>query len=589
MVSAADSAAIVAYLDNAKMALGKGDGEAASVFLGGALAEDPAQAEALFLLDGLFARVDDPLSLGLSDQDEDERGEGGGLSIGEALVRVQALARVGRVADALVLLVSVGSGREALERGRPYLAWTAPLVASAPPGTLGDHELSAILSAWSSHFPGLVAAEAAQPHLAFAQPLLALAEASAAPALWLLAAGLLRKSAEFSRAKALAQRAYDGDASWGPTVSLAMIHRAEDDAEGAVARYREAIDKRPDDQVTRLDLADLYAELGRFAEAKALYDEVLTAAPAHPWAAPSALFARIEMGEPGARQALSAYVAAHPENERAAALETMATPFLGWLPEPVAPLIQAGKQLAKAWHEAAPKEETPVSVTLETQPSPSDVWAFYMLLVRHRIATPPSLSVRRPPAGPWAPDPLPRLRLWRGTPLGPEPGLASAPEEIVEAIGTIARQRFELAAWGAFADVVVEHITPLGLADALSLMVRPPPVPEGVPPWTWLSRVQIAAALVAVRLPGGRQALFDVLWGPDDGTVEAAAVALAESARRDDDARLPVSDALYKRLNESAADSPLRFPLVCAWLLVPGLPEEVRSVLAEYRSGRLSA
>jgi tetratricopeptide (TPR) repeat protein len=581
MVSATDSAAMAAYLDNAKNALAKGDGEGASVFLGGALAEDPAQPEALFLLDGLFSRLDDPLSLGLPDED-------GGLSIGEALVRVQALARVGRVADALVLLVSVGSGNEALERGRPYLAWTAPLVASAPPDALTDEALSTVLSAWSSHFPGLVVRESAQAHLVFAEPLLALAEASKAPALWLLAAGLLRKSAQFSRARALAQRAYDDDASWGPAVSLAMIHRAEDDAEGAIRFYRAAIDKRPDDLVTRLDLADLHAELNQFGEARALYEAVLTASPGHPWAEPSALFARVEMGEAGARAALTAFAQAHPENDRAAALETMATPFLGWLPEPVAPLIQAGKQLAHKWHEAPPKEETPVSVALETQPSPSDVWAFYMLLVRHRIATPPSLTVRHPPEAPWAPDPLPRLRLWRGTPLGPEPGLAQAPEEIVEAVGTIARQRFELPAWGAFADVVVEHITPLGLADALSLMVRPPPVPDGVPPWTWLSRVQIAAALVAVRLPGGRQALFDVLWGPDDGTVEAAAVALAESARRDDEARLPVSDALYKRLNESAADSPLRFPLVCAWLLVPGLPEEVRSVLAEYRAGRLA-
>jgi hypothetical protein len=31
----------------------------------------------------------------------------------------------------------------------------------------------------------------------------------------------------------------------------------------------------------------------------------------------------------------------------------------------------------------------------------------------------------------------------------------------------------------------------------------------------------------------------------------------------------------------------VRFPLVCAWLLVPGVPDEVRAVLAEYRASRL--
>ena len=75
--------AIAAYLDNAKTALAKGDGESAAVFLGGALAEDPAHEEALFLLDGLFARTTDALALSLPD-------EAAGLLVGETLVRVLA-------------------------------------------------------------------------------------------------------------------------------------------------------------------------------------------------------------------------------------------------------------------------------------------------------------------------------------------------------------------------------------------------------------------------------------------------------------------------------------------------------------------
>ena len=129
--------AIAAYLDNAKTALAKGDGESAAVFLGGALAEDPAHQEALFLLDGLFARTDDPLSLSLADDEE-------GLSVGETLVRVQALARATRTADALVLLTSMG----ARHPEKPYLAWTRPLVASGVP--LDPDALAAVLGAWAS-------------------------------------------------------------------------------------------------------------------------------------------------------------------------------------------------------------------------------------------------------------------------------------------------------------------------------------------------------------------------------------------------------------------------------------------------------
>jgi tetratricopeptide (TPR) repeat protein len=554
--------------------LAKGDGPSAAVFLGGALAEDPAHGEALFLLDGLFARTSDPLSLSLPD-DED------GLSVGETLVRVQALARANRVADALVLLAAMG----AVHKEKPYLAWTAPLLASAAP--LDEEALASVLGAWASGFSGVTVEAAEAVLLGHADPLLERAEVLGRPRLLLLAASLLRKRGDVDRAISFAVRAHAAEPSWATCVALAMIHRAAGDFDEAVVSYQEALVHRPDDVTARLDLADLYGEASDWKRAHGLYEDVLARAPGHLWAAPSALFARLEAGDRSARAELEAFAHAHPDNARAAALVARATPFLGWLPEPVAPLVQAGLRLAVDWEKQAPAEDTPVAVTLETEPTPSSVWSFYMLLVRHRIETPPSVAVRHPPPAPWAPEQNPRVKLWRGTPLGPLPGLPEAPEEIAEAIGTIARQRFDLAAWGEFADVVVAHVTPLGLAHALAVMVRPPPVPEHVPPWTWLTRVQIAAALVAVRLPGGIEALLDVLWGPDDGTVEAAGLALADAARRETDQRLVVSDALFKRLQASAPDASVRFPLVCAWLLVPGVPDEVRAVLAEYRASRL--
>lgn len=575
MVSPDVDAAIGAYLDNAKNALAKGDGESAAVFLGAALAADPAHEEALFLLDGLFARTVDPLSLCLPD-------EGNALSVGETLVRVQALARAERTADALVLLTTMG----AEHRERAYLAWTRPLVASG--GPLAAEPLAAVLGAWAAGFPGVTTEPLEAVSLGHADPLIDRAERLGEPRLLLLAASLLRKRGDVERALGLIERAHGVEPTWATCVARAMALRAKDDREGAVTAYREALSLRPDDVTARLDLADLYGEADDHASARALYDDVLARVPDHPWARPSALFARLGAGDASARSELESFVRDHPDNARAHALWVRATPYVGWLPAPVAPLVQAGLRLAAEWENAPPAEDTPVTVTLDVEPSPSAVWAFYMLLVRHHIAAPPKIAVRRPPPAPWAPEANPRLKLWRGTPLGPLPGLPEVPEEIADAFGTIARQRFDLDAWAAFADVVVSHVTPLGLVNALAIMVHPPPVPELVPPWVWLARVQIAGALVASRLPGGREALLDVLWGPDDGTVEAAGLALADLARREPDQRVAVSDALYRRLHESSPDAGVRFPLVCAWLLIPGLPDEVRAVLEDYRASRLA-
>lgn len=575
MVSPPDAAAIRAYLDNAKRSLAQGEGTEAAVFLGAALAEDPAELEALGLLDGLFARVDDPLSLSLADEEA-------GLSVGETLVRVQALARSLRTADALILLATMG----ATHKDRPYLAWTRPLVASGQ--ALGPDELAAVLGAWASGFPGVTCDGADAVLLGHADPLIDGAERAGEPRLLLLAASLLRKRGDDERALSLVARAHEIEPSWATAVARAMVLRAKHDLSGAIAAYEEALAHRPEDVTARLDLADLHGDQGDQARAQERYREVLARVPDHPWAVPSLLYARIEGGDAAARRELETFVRTHPDNARAHALWVRATPYVGWLPAPIAPLVQAGLRLAADWEKTPPAADTPITVTLDVEPSPSAVWAFYMLLVRHHIEEPPKVAVRRPPPAPWAPEANPRLKLWRGTPLGPLPGLPEVAEEIAEAFGTIARQRFDLDAWGAFADVVVAHVSPLGLVDALAVMVHPPPVPEHVPPWVWLARVQIAGALVAARLPGGLAALLDVLWGPDDGTVEAAGLALADLARREEEHRVTISDALYRRLNESSPEAGVRFPLVCAWLLVPGLPDEVRTVLEDYRASRLA-
>lgn len=571
-----DRSPVEAYLDNAKTALAGGDAVSAGVFLGAALVEDPAQSEALFLLDAVLGRLSDPLAICAPF-------EGPLPPLGDALVRVQALARAARTAEALALLVEVGASAPE----RPYLAWTAPLVASALP--LAESELTLVLAGWEDAFPGLVAWGEAAVALGHADPLLERAEEIGSPPLRVLAASLLRKRGDHDRALSLAEQAHAEAPGFGTLVSLALVHQAVGAVDLAIACYESALTVRPDELRTRTSLADLLGDGGFWSGARAQCEAILATEPGHPWAAPSLLFARLELGEESARRELEAYAASHPANPRARELVVRATPYLGWLPQPTAPLLRAGARLARAWSQTPPAEGTPVSVVLDSVPSPSAVLAFYMLLVRHRIATAPRISVKSPPQSPWAPSPAPRVQLWRGTPLAPVAALPEAPDEIDEAVAALAEQRFDLSTWAALADFLVSRSPSLGLVHALAVMVRPPPVPAEMPPWAWLQRVQIAGALLAARLPGGKEALLDVLWGPEDGTVEAAALALAELAAREPDVEAEIAHAIHRRLDATASDADLRFPLVCAWLLLPRLPGEVREVLLEYRAVRLGA
>ncbi|HYO72141.1 MAG TPA: hypothetical protein VEU33_39320, partial [Archangium sp.] len=111
-------------------------------------------------------------------------------------------------------------------------------------------------------------------------------------------------------------------------------------------------------------------------------------------------------------------------------------------------------------------------------------------------------------------------------------------------------------------------MSPLELA---AVMVHPPPRPEGVQAWSWLTAVQLAAARVLAETEAGRTLLVDILHGPADWVVGAAVAALTAHAL----ARPTVTEAVVKELWELLQQRPsegawwLEYPLVVGMSRLP--------------------
>ena len=104
-------------------------------------------------------------------------------------------------------------------------------------------------------------------------------------------------------------------------IGLAGALREDGDPDGAIAAFEHALTHQPDNAGILLDLGDLHLQQGRLGLAATAYQRALALEPGEPWATPSALFVRWRQtgAEPDA-VALRTWAAAHPDNQRAAAL-----------------------------------------------------------------------------------------------------------------------------------------------------------------------------------------------------------------------------------------------------------------------------
>src|SRR5262249_13181246 len=103
------------------------------------------------------------------------------------------------------------------------------------------------------------------------------------------------------------------------------------------------------------------------------------------------------------------------------------------------------------------------------------------------------------------------------------------------------------------------------------------------------SHLQVATALAIASLDTGwegsqrKRGLEALLLGPMDWTAGAAAIALAELATREPEHAKKIDDLFFRAMKRTPKSGYCcyRYPLVVAWLRVPGMPDEIRGVLEE--------
>lgn len=268
-----------------RAALDQGDLEEAVMRAARALAVDPASGDARAVLEAALDRGDDPLKL-VAVED--------GASFGVFAVRAFALARLGRLAEGLELLLQVAAFRPET----PYLEWSLEWV-NAHAGVVDrmtDAELAAIvvrLRAFARSVRGNVVDTDPRSRNVDAAIALSRALASMHPMhdeVTLLACILLRHRGRLDDAIALAERSFARTPAWSTAIELAASHRARGDIEEAAAYYEKGSALDPSDVAALLDLGDLLLERRRFDRASGAYRRALEREPGNAWAEASLLF-----------------------------------------------------------------------------------------------------------------------------------------------------------------------------------------------------------------------------------------------------------------------------------------------------------
>jgi hypothetical protein len=123
-------------------------------------------------------------------------------------------------------------------------------------------------------------------------------------------------------------------------------------------------------------------------------------------------------------------------------------------------------------------------------------------------------------------------------------------------VAQLAMAPYKLAHWREWSREIARGLAGTPVEQILAVMVHPGPPPPGIRPWSWLYRLQVAAALVVAGLDAGwqgsvrRRALLSLVNGPVDWSINAALIALSIIAAEDPAAEAEIAEAykdLYRR------------------------------------------
>jgi tetratricopeptide (TPR) repeat protein len=398
-----------------------------------------------------------------------------------------------------------------------------------------------------------------------------------------LEAILLRKTGQFQAAFNLAEQLYKDEPSWQNVTLLAHARLYTEDTDAAIALLQQYVADHPAADVSIFwEIAQLAIEQWRWPEALAACNEVLAREPGHPEALPASWFCRFQLErDPGWGRKLAD---AAGSNAAAHHFYYKMLPFTGSLPRPGDASAGILEQLMETdWQQV---EETiiPLTIKLTFLESQSNLLAFELFSGKVGKQFKITFKYERT----INPDPRVPMHsvthlLWRYDGMEPVKNLEPPSPEIIPYIVTLASARYDYELGWRHAGVVAEQVGSGAVRDLLAVMIFPPPMPDAGDPLVWISRVQLAAAEVIAQLDDGwegslhRQVLTDLIFGPLDWTVEAAATALAHLAQQEPECAASVFDLLYERIAHTPPLTylPLEHTLCRNILLLPGVPEKL--------------
>lgn len=570
-------------LELAKRALADGDLTHAAHHVACAIAIDPLGPQYLQMIDEIVSRCDDPLAL-VPTRD--------GAFYGTVALRSYMLALRGDYAEAIDLLLQVVGVKPDV----PYLEWLDRWLDESGVVEKIDPDIFAV-----SCQKCIDSLERCKEDPRYAQAVLPEVvkrigrvrdHHDTAERLAFVHSIAARRAGDLDLSLEIARTLDERAPSYLVSVARAGAHRERGELEEAIAAFRRALEFEPKDVAARLDIGDLSLDLDKSEEALAAYEDALSIDPRHPWATASRLYLKWMMDEdPTWRDELEALAEASPDNHRARQLLDAGTPYVGYLPEPCEASVNAAERVVEQFTDREKGEGGEVEMEISCLEAPSahlstarmlkEVAGFDLVVVAQAIPDPD-------PREPWGEV---TYRLWEYEGTAPRPLFGPPDADVAARIAEIASTRFAIEEWKDHAHYVAGTLGFAAVESILATMLHPPerPRPE-VGEWTWMFRVQVAAALVLLYIDDGwedsvrRRVLTSLLHGPIDWTTAAAIVALAELSREEPELAPWVLDRFLDLLDRRPDMGfwCVEHALVKSLLRVPGVPDDVVAELRDY-------
>ncbi len=505
----------------------------------------------------------------------------GDVYIGAVVARAHLAAALGRVDEALSLLVSA-------TRHEPMMPWAAVPWVEAPdlPGRLDPKGLLQGLVGLAGALPDPVP-EQHRPALA-SYLVLARHAARTYPQDGVLlgaASAVGRRLGAFGEAVAWAQQGAAVAPSVMTEIWLGYAYRAAQRPDDAIGAWRRALEHDPMNLSIYADVANLLADMGRMDDAITWAEQALRIDPSYDCAVHTGQALRFRRdGDVDHLVALSDFIREHAEeshehNDLAQACR--AHDWLGTVAIPGESCVNAMAQLLETDGDvtgarmAITDLEPPSAINLTRRVLPG-------LTVQFGKVSEP--DPRRPLANV-------DVHLWRYD------GTEAQPAVPAPAAGSAARVA-ELASYelghpaAAYDRAIALSDVPVG--DLIGLLVHPPAAPDGPfarYPAVWVKCVQTWACLGILHhrpdepwaTSSRRRLLADIAYGVEDWTTETALFALITAAWVDPAARSDVRDLVAGRFR-AAADASAHRPvtimpsLVALALATPQLSPDLRDL-----------